>query len=62
MKKRDMLIAWAKEKNDWFYLNEVPRELFGLSLASTSTALIELCKKGKMDFRVVGLKQYRLRN
>lgn len=60
MSKRDRLLEWAKSK-DWFYLNEVPGEMFAMSRASVSSALIDLCRRGKMDFRIVGLKQYRAR-
>ena len=60
MKKRDLLYKWAQGK-DWFYLCEVPYESFGMSRAAASTALIDLCKQGRADFRIVGLKQYRVK-
>lgn len=60
MTKRDMLFEWAKEK-DWFYLSEVPYASFGMSQAAASTSLIDFCKQNRMDFRVVGKKQYRVR-
>jgi hypothetical protein len=60
VKKRDLLYKWAQEKG-WFYLCEVPYESFGMSRATASTALIDLCKRGKADFRIQGLKQYRVK-
>jgi hypothetical protein len=61
MKKRDRLLKWAVGK-DWFYLNEVPFDNFGMSRATASTALADFCKQGKMDFRIQGIKQYRVRS
>ena len=58
MKKRDMLLDWAKDQN-WFYLPDVPYQSFGMSRQTASTALIDFCRQGKMDFRVVGIKQYK---
>ena len=59
--KRQQVLDWAEDR-DWFYLNEVPKEKFNMSLATASTALIEMCERGIMEFRVVGLKQYRIKN
>lgn len=59
--KRNLLLGWAKGR-DWFYLSEVPLELIGMSRPSASSALIHLCEKGIMDFRIQGLKQYRVRD
>ena len=60
MKKRDMLFEWAKNR-DWFYLYEVPHDSFGMSQAAASTSLIDFCKQNRMDFRMVGKKQYKVR-
>jgi hypothetical protein len=60
VKKRDQLLKWAHGR-DWFYLSEVPFLNFGMSRATASTTLIDFCKQGKMDFRVQGLKQYRMK-
>lgn len=59
--KTQLLLAWAKDR-DWFYLSEVPHETFGMTKATASSALIAFCNQGKMDFRVLGLKQYRIKN
>ena len=61
MKKRDMLFDWAKHR-DWFYLNEVPFDTFGMSRQDASTALASFCRQRRMDFRVVGLKQYKVKD
>ena len=60
MKKRDKLIKWA-QKQGWFYLNQVPWDSFGMSKQEASTALISFCKQGRADFRIVGLKQYKVK-
>ena len=59
MTKRDKLHAWLLAKGDWTYLSEVPYAQFNLTYESCSGALRDLCKYGRADFRVVGLKQYR---
>ena len=59
--KKFVLIGWAKGR-DWFYLNEVPFASMGMSRAAASSALISLCEKGYMDFRIQGIKQYRLKD
>lgn len=59
MRKRYKLIEWAKGR-DWFYLREVPKEDFEMSLQSVNSALRDLCDKNQMQFRIVGLKQYKL--
>ena len=61
MKKRDRLFNWAVNKG-WFYLNQVPWDNFNMSKQEASTALISFCKQGRADFRVVGLKQYKVKD
>lgn len=61
MKKRDLLFQWAKKQN-WFYLSQVPWQTFGMTRQDASTALIDFCKQGRADFRVVGLKQYKVKD
>lgn len=61
MKKRDKLIKWA-QKQGWFYLADVPWQTFGMTRQDASTALISFCRQGRADFRVVGLKQYRVKH
>ena len=60
MKKRQKLMDWAKNKN-WFYLSDVPWQTFGMTRQDASTALISFCRQGRADFRIVGLKQYRVK-
>lgn len=57
--KAQQLLQWAKQHGGWFYLNEVPFASFGMSRADASSALIAFCRRGKMDFRIQGIKQYR---
>jgi len=61
MTKRQKLFNWAVNRG-WFYLNQVPWDNFGMSKQEASTALISFCKQGRCDFRVVGLKQYRVKS
>ena len=61
MTKRDKLFKWAAKK-DWFYLSDVPWQTFGMTRQDASTALIDFCKQGRADFRIVGLKQYKVKN
>jgi predicted transcriptional regulator len=61
MKKTDMLFNWLKQKNDWVYLMDVPHETFGMSKAQLSSALISFCNQGRCDFRVIRMKQYRVK-
>ena len=61
MTKREKLFKWAAKK-DWFYLSDVPYKDFGMTRQSASTALISFCKQGRADFRVVVLKQYRIKH
>jgi len=60
MTKREKLIKWAS-KRGWFYLCEVPYQSMGMTRATTSSALIHFCERGVMDFRIQGIKQYRIR-
>ena len=60
MKKRDKLMNWAKEQT-WFYLSQVPWTNFGMTRQDASTALSDFCKQGRADFRIVGLKQYKVK-
>lgn len=60
MKKRDELFAWAVSQSDWFYLADVPFQTFGMTRQCASTALIDFCRQGRMVFRIVGLKQYKV--
>lgn len=60
MIKRHMLLAWAK-KQGWFYLRDVPFKEMGMSKPTCGTALTDFCKRGIMDYRIVGLKQYRIK-
>ena len=60
-KKRIKIVEWAKTQ-DWFYLRDVPKEQFEMSLQSVNSALSDLCNQNKMEFRIVGLKQYRIVN
>ena len=59
MTKRDKLHEWLLSLGDWLYLVEIPHDRFGMSKASCSSTLRELCDQGRADFRVIGLKQYR---
>lgn len=59
MTKRDKLHEWLMLMGDWLYLIEIPHERFGMSKATCSSALQDMCNQGRADFRVVGLKQYR---
>ena len=59
MTKRDKLHEWLYMMGDWLYLSEIDHERFGMSKASCSSTLRELCDQGRCDFRVIGLKQYR---
>jgi hypothetical protein len=59
--KRSRLFNWAINRG-WFYLNQVPYDVLGMSRQEASTALIDFCKQNRMDFRVVGLKQYKVRD
>lgn len=58
--KRQRLLNWSKERG-WFYLSNVPYDTIGMSRQTCSSALIDFCEQGKMDFRIQGLKQYKLR-
>jgi len=58
--KRHRLLNWARRR-EWFYLNEVPFDSFEMSKPTASTALVDFCKKGLMEFRIAGIKQYRVR-
>jgi len=60
MTKRQLLINWAKNE-DWFYLSNVPYKALGMSRQTCSSALIYYCEKDVMEFRIVGLKQYRIK-
>lgn len=60
MKKRDKLFNWAA-KQGWFYLADVPYTNFNMTRQDASTALISFCRQGRADFRIVGLKQYRVK-
>jgi hypothetical protein len=59
MTKREALHQWLLRQDDWVYLAEVPYYRLGMSQATCSSALIDMCEQGRVDFRVVGLKQYR---
>jgi len=57
--KREVLHQWLLEKKDWVYLNEIPPDLLGGSIASLQCALRNLCESNRADFRIVGKYQYR---
>ena len=59
MTKRQLLLAWANGR-DWFYLYEVPLDIIGMSKQTCSTALSDFCRRKLMDFRVRGIKQYKI--
>jgi hypothetical protein len=59
--KRSRLFDWAVNRS-WFYLSQVPFDTFGMSRQDASNALASFCHQGRMDFRIVGLKQYRVKN
>ena len=59
--KRQRLLNWAKGR-DWFYLANVPYDNLGMSRQTCSSALIDFCEQGRMDFRIQGIKQYKLRS
>lgn len=59
MTKREKLHKWLMLMGDWVYLSEVPYVHWGMSRETCSTALIDLCRQERVEFRVVGIKQYR---
>jgi hypothetical protein len=61
MTKRQKLFDWALNKG-WFYLSQIPFDNFGMTRQDASTALRDFCKQGRCDFRVVGLKQYKVKD
>ena len=58
MKKRDMLLDWAKDRG-WFCLKDIPYAEFGMTRQTTSTALIDLCYQKKMLAKVNGQRWYK---
>ena len=59
MSKRKKLHEWLLSDGGWLYLAEVPRAQFGMSLQTCSTALLDLSRQGRVEFRIVGKHQYR---
>ena len=58
MKKRDMLLDWAKDRG-WFCLRDIPHAELGMTRQTTSTALIDLCYQKKMLSKVKGQRWYK---
>lgn len=59
MTKREKLHEWLMQIGEWVYLNEVPYSDLSMSMPTCSTALLDFCKQGRAEFRVVGRHQYR---
>ena len=57
--KRTQLHAWLMLMGDWMYLSEIPHEQFGMTKETCSSALIDFCKQGRAESKMLGLKQYR---
>ena len=59
MTKREHLYRWLVNQRDWLYLREIPHERFKMTKETCSSALADMCKLGRAEYRVVVLKQYR---